>query len=621
MRRNRTQRWRSLVWCLLGVACLVPAACSSDRPAPARDGEEATERWAAANRPEGEQGGTVPLHSIPVLQTVLWESPNFEIDPVVEIDGYYYRFRVTSAHGEYRVTSVRKLIKRLHEIDVIEHFRENDEGGHILKGVGQSVVGVGKGLGNAVRHPGQTVKRIGQGTGRFFRAVGGIFAKPFRDEERLLASDGTDLALLGKGPGGGERRLLAAELGLDVYTQNPHAQGLLKEVARQRMMGKLPVGAAVFALPGGAVFTLSLTPMGYEAATEDLIRIHSPAELKRELGIRYQKQFGLDYTDPDSAVARLLANPNYSPREQAYLWRYLTDLEELDGTADAFAFLAGVSTPAQASIVSTQVELLSLLHQRKVPLDRFVPVHNTLGGRGRNGRLCLVISIDTVRYQGDVSKSLQRSINAARRVEAESIAIYSTGDIDRRSVQLAERMGVRVFQNILDDPVFRVPRDESDPTLWTAMQKGEMAGEETGLETPSVETAHRRGGEMSPLSVPVPAARSRAAAAAEEEPAAPPASAEPVEPVRPARAEEAPETIALEPVSAAESLAGPPAERTAPAPPEAAAPSAATAEGPAAPSVPEPADEEAAAPTAPTVGTPEFSLTVPVPKSRAPREE
>jgi len=399
---------------------------------------------------------TVHRDDIPILQTiVIPRSENYTIDDHVIVDGYFYTFTVHCPHGTYQVVSVRNLIKLCHEIDVLEHFRKEEHGSHFAAGVGESVKNVGKGAVNVVRHPGVAIKKVGHGLGRFGR----LLASPFREDKPVLASDGTDRSLLGRGPAGGERRLLAYELGLDVYTYNPNVQELLNSVARSRLAGKLPVGATIFALPGGSVFTLSLTPMGHDQSTEELIRDKGPFELRRELAIRYERQFGLEYGPEKAPLTKLLDNPNYSPREQAYLYRYLLDLREVDGVERAVEFLGAVSSPEKAGIVSTQVELLSLLHKRAKPMAQFVPVRNTLGARSRDGTLCLVISIDTVRFWSDVITSLKLSIQAAREAGAERIEFWSTGDIDQKSVEASRSMGVAVHQNILENPLFRRPRE------------------------------------------------------------------------------------------------------------------------------------------------------------------
>jgi hypothetical protein len=402
---------------------------------------------------------TTRLADIPVLRTVLKSSPNYVIDPLVEVDGYYYNFTVRTKYADYQVLSVRKLIRLCHEIDVVEHFRETDKGGHVMSGVSQSAAGIGRGFGNLILHPVQSVKRAGQGAGKMVRATGGMFSGK---KIETLASDGRDRALMGKGPAGGERRGLAYQMGIDVYTDNPITQELVNNVARKRLAGKLPLTASVFALPGGAVFTLSLTPMGFDPSTEEIIRDNAQGELRFLLAKNYKEQFGLDYQQEGSAVQRLLDNPNYSPREQAYLWRYLKDLSTLEEVGAAFEFLAQVNSPERAEVVSAQMEMLSLLHQRARRLVRFVPIRNTLAALAEDNSLCIVISIDTVRYWSDVRTSLDLTIKAARDLGARQITIWSTGDIDAQSVELARKLGVNVRQDILENPVFQRARDNEN---------------------------------------------------------------------------------------------------------------------------------------------------------------
>lgn len=397
----------------------------------------------------------VKLSDIPIIKTVLPKSDVYTIDNNVKLDGYFYNFTVDYEGNKSEIQSVRKLVKTCHEIEVMDNFKKKEQDkNQVASGVGASAKTVGAGAVNLVKHPGVTVKKVGIGIGNVGRAL----TSPFRRKAPVKASTGVDLSKPGKGPAGGERRLLAYEMGIDVYSQNESVQDFLNEVARKRLMGKLPIQASVFALPGGSVFTLSLTPMGHDLGTEELIRDNSPRALVDALGERYYEQFGMKYGRRKSPITALLDNPNYTPREQAYLWTYLNDLKTLECVTDAVNFLAAVDSPGKANIVSAQLELLSLLHQRAKQLHKFVPVRNTLGAISKDGTLCLVISIDTVRYWGDVRKSLELSIAAAKEKDAERIEIWSTGDIDRKSVMLSNSLGVKVHQNILENPVFQKPR-------------------------------------------------------------------------------------------------------------------------------------------------------------------
>ncbi len=440
---------------LLAAGLALLSGCGQGTAEPAPKKPVAENQATRAGRPRF----GVPLSSIPILKTVLKPSPYYTIDDQVLVDGYFYVFMVHSSLGDQKVATVRELIKYCHEIDIIEHYQRTHKGSNFMDGMKQSVKGVGKGFSNLVVHPGQSLKRVGQGTGRLFRALGAPFR---RRKAPIYASDGTNRALLGSGPGGGERRLLASELGLDVYTDNPLAQKFIKTVAHERMMGKLPIGSAVFALPGGIVFTLSLTPMGFDPTTEELIRNNAPAELKRLLGLRYKEYFGLDY-QAGGTITRMLDNPNFTPREQAYILRYLLDMKNVGGRDHALRFLAGVDSPQYAKLVVAQLEMLALVHRRGKRFARFVPVRNTLGALGGDNSLCLLISIDTVRYWDDVRVSIEAALAAARKQHASRVEIWSTGDIDQRSMAMARHHGIIVYQNILQNKIFSKPRQGSRP--------------------------------------------------------------------------------------------------------------------------------------------------------------
>jgi hypothetical protein len=400
---------------------------------------------------------TVSLSEIPILKSKLWQSKHFTIDDKVQINGYYYIFTVRTTKAVHKVVSVRKLIKFCHEIDVLEEYKATQKGSHVLKGMGQSISTVGKGAGNLIIHPGRSAKRVGAGFGRVFRSIGGAFKK--KKVVPTKAADGTDHALLGKGPAGAERRTLAAELGLDVYTDNKEVQDFLIKVARKRLAGKLPISASVFALPGGSIFTLSLTPMGHDKSTELLIRNQGPAELRKTLGEKYNELFGLAYGPEDSPITQLLNNPNYTPRQQAYLWRYFADLKGLAKINESLVFLSQIDTPEKAEVACAQAELLALLHTRSKNMKSFAILRNTLGAITADNTLCFLISRDSIRYWSDVKTSIKLGASAGKAHKANRVEFWSTGDIDTRSAQLAAEYGIAVYQNILEYDIFSRPRE------------------------------------------------------------------------------------------------------------------------------------------------------------------
>lgn len=434
------------------VAMVLFAACGcggqGDSGAYAPTGTDLTNR-------EGRPQTMVSLDAIPIMQYLPRRSDNYTIETEVKVDGYFYTFTVHSPHGDYTAGSVRDLIRICHEIDAIEEYGKTEQGSAFMQGLKQSACGIGRGAVNLVRHPGQSVKRAGQGVGKLGRAV----ASPFTRQAPSTAGNGENLELLGAGPGGSERRLFAYELGLDVYTDSPNTQAFIKEVAGKRMMGKLPLSSAVFALPGGAVFTLSLTPMGYDPTTEELIRDNSPGELLRLLSTGFKQNLALDCEDASGPARRFLDNPNFTPRQKAYIYRYLLDLKGIGGIPEAMEFFSKVTSPAYGKIVTAQLEMLALLHSRARKLKALVPVRNTLAGLAADGTLCAIISIDTVRFWPDVEESVKAIVRKAHEIGAKYAEIWSTGDIDEQSAAFAKKYGVSVRQNILRYEIFRKPRE------------------------------------------------------------------------------------------------------------------------------------------------------------------
>lgn len=405
---------------------------------------------------------SVPVDQIRILEIFDLDSQYYSIDPKAGLDGYYYVFKVSSPHGEYRVVSVQDLVKVCHEIDVLETYLAKNKESPLARGLADSVVGVGKGAGDILLHPGLTLKRMGTGVGKMVRGVGRLLATPFKDKNEGKDADGVDRALYGKGPAGGDRRQVAYELGLDVYTDNPNIQKLLNEVGRERLAGRLPVRVGLLFVPGGGVFSLALTPMGYDEPTEKLIRDEEPAELLRILGLRYRNQFGYAYggRDSDPLLEHLLNNPNYTPRQQAYLWLYITEMKDLENRDEALRFLASVGSADEADSVVTQAEMLALIHTRARPLARYHPFGATLGAVGRDGALCMVWPVDTVRQWHDKGRLLDVGLRAMKEAGASRLEVWCVGDVDAATVEAAYKRGVPIHPNILAEPLFRAPRKQ-----------------------------------------------------------------------------------------------------------------------------------------------------------------
>jgi len=233
----------------------------------------------------------------------------------------FLKFRVTSPHAPYEVDGLVPFKKLLHEIEVIEQIRKDEDGNEFVGGAVDSVKATGKGMVTLVGHPIQSAKGIGQATGKLSHKIGGIFRKKEEGEKTTF----------GEKMLGGSEREVAKELGVDVYTTNPYLAALLGKMARARLGGK---GAAVITkllLPVAGLASMAMTAGGINSAADQLVNDKGRGDLF-ELNQKSLLAMGFD---PEEAM-KLLNLPYYSPREATYIRFYLERLKGVPGTEQIF---------------------------------------------------------------------------------------------------------------------------------------------------------------------------------------------------------------------------------------------------------------------------------------------
>ncbi len=230
---------------------------------------------------------TVSLSSITGLKELSKDNEFFTIDELVRVDEPFYRFNVKSPHGDYDVVSIKALLKICYEIRIIEEYRATEQGGQAWDSAGESLKNIGRGAKQIVKNPKESAKAFGRAGGKLARGVGRFFKKHLdKDDENIeeKTEQGEDRSKGGKGFSTGKHaRQFAAELGLDVYTDNPYLQTLIQEVAKERAKGSIGTSVGLFFLApvqGLGLLSNSMTQDGSDAEIEKLITTESPPELK-----------------------------------------------------------------------------------------------------------------------------------------------------------------------------------------------------------------------------------------------------------------------------------------------------------------------------------------------------
>ncbi len=412
---------------------------------------------------------TVTFSSITTLNNLSKNNKYFTIDDVVRVDGLYYRFFIKSPHGNYDVLSIRELLKVCHEIRVIEEYRATKEGNEAWNAAGESLKNIGRGAKRIVKEPKESAKAFAQAGGKIVRSIGRFLKKQVDGKGEEKAGDGTDRDKGGEGLFVGKHaRQFAAEVGLDVYTDNPYAQALIKEVAKARAKGSIGTSVGLFFLSpvqGLGLLSNSLTPNGFDAETEKLICDESPAELRYVLTEKYKKELGIECAE-GSPVDTLLNNSNYSPREQAYLYFYLKYLAKpetgngVEELLSAIEYLGKAKSPDAATFATNQMELLSAYQKYEKNLTKLVVVSRKLGAVTGKNELILIIPYDIVGNTLEMKEFPNEVVKFSQSQNIKRTHLWCTGDVMSGFTSESKSKRITVKENVLQLPHF-APKNAS----------------------------------------------------------------------------------------------------------------------------------------------------------------
>lgn len=406
---------------------------------------------------------TVSFSSIAILKNLSRENKYFTIDDTVRVDGYYYRFLIKSPHGDYDILSTRDIFKTCHEIRVIEEYRATKEGSEAWNAAGESLKNIGRGAKQIVKEPKESAKAFARAGGKLIRSIGRFFKKQGEGKPDEKAGDGTDRDKGGEGLFVGKHaRQFAAEVGLDVYTDNPYAQALIQEVAKARSRGSIGTSVGLFFLApvqGLGLLSNALTPNGFDAETEKLICEESPAELRYVLTGKYKTELGVECND-NSPIKTLLDNPNYSPREQAYLYFYLRRLtkpetgEGAEGLPGVIEHLGKVKLPVAATFATNQMELLFAYQKHENNLTRLITAADMVGGVTGKQEQIFIIPYDMVESTAEMKDFLNEMAKSAKTHGVKKTQLWFVGDAMSDFISEAKSLGITVRKNALLLPHF-----------------------------------------------------------------------------------------------------------------------------------------------------------------------
>ncbi len=254
----------------------------------------------------------------------------------------FLKFKVSSSHANYEVEGVAPLKKLLHEIDVIERVKQENQGSGFFDGFSDSVAKTGSGFVKLVTSPVESGKGLGKAIGKLGHKIGGVFSESAEGEKSSF----------GEKVMGSSERELANKFTVDVYTRNPYMRELLARMAKARMGGKGAASVVSFLLPVAGLVSIALTASGVNGTADQFVNDSDRGEVYEANEKAFDK-LGI----PAVKAQALLNSKIYTPREATYLRFYLEKLKSVKGYQQIFekALKADTVFKAQKILFEAQI--------------------------------------------------------------------------------------------------------------------------------------------------------------------------------------------------------------------------------------------------------------------------
>lgn len=334
-----------------------------------------------------------PTYELPPIVTAEVALPqrlrvgaHFHVEPEVGTSRFFHVFKLKSDYGTYDVTSRYLLEIREHEVETMSRVVGMDGGPEFFKSLGRSLADIPTGAVKFVLNPVEGVKKVGEGVEKTFKRVGDVF----RGRQRTPYED-NDVESVFRGE---QKRKLAADLGLDVYSSNPQVQRFLDEIANARAAGSLGVDLASFALP--VVGFAAVTAARWRAEATQMLRDMTPAELDRA-NARTLMDLGI----PRPTWSRFLGERWLSPRHKTVITSATKQMNGVEGLTSVLDATESVGDETGALFHEQQAALLSYHHTDKESLRRLFRVRHIVMGETVSGKRVVYLPVDQVYWIED----------------------------------------------------------------------------------------------------------------------------------------------------------------------------------------------------------------------------
>ena len=287
------------------------------------------------------------------------KGPGYSVGKLVESDGRFHRYKVTSAGKAYVVTGDALMQKHLLELQAVETLKQQNRALAVAEASWSALSAPVKGAASAIANPVKasrqgytnikdTVKSVGktvQGAANYVKNVGDVPPDVAEREE-----DGFIEGVLGRSEA---RRKLAYGLKVDPYTHFIPLRKELDAVAGYKAAGQFGVETALGFVPGVGGLVVSGISSLDEVTRETLVLEPDGMADKNRSRLR---EAGMNA----AKVQAFIISPIYTPTEKTLLTGALLKLRSISGFGNLLDHAAVQTDRSRAFAVFEEIELIRL---------------------------------------------------------------------------------------------------------------------------------------------------------------------------------------------------------------------------------------------------------------------
>lgn len=360
------------------------------------------------------------------------KGPGYTVKEQVTIRDYLDHFEVESKFGLYKPASQRMLKMRTHEIETMQRLLQMGETNAYMKALEGKLVSLPNSLVKVVTDPIGAVENVPKGLSKTFGRVssflgsagkGGTKASPEELRKSLVAA---------------EKRRLAAELKVDVYSTNSKLQELLENVATARYAGEFTVSLASYAIPGGAA-SIVYSTASYNTTLKQLLTDKTETELDT-----HNRQVLSQQGIQSYVIGEFMDSPHLSPRHQSVISTALTALKGVRGRQAVIEAALEVVDETRAMFQEEQAVALARYHTTVEPLARMHAIGGIVLAQTRSGQFVICAPLDTLFFDAGAKHVLGVLKAAPLARSAKKRTLQIKGRVTERLVEEAKAAGFEV---------------------------------------------------------------------------------------------------------------------------------------------------------------------------------